>query len=112
MLSDFYIYIDVYEVSVEEDDWGNISEDANIWVYDKTIKGLIEPKSGSSSWSNNRVEYEIDYILYTEAVLNNQQRIKYNDTFYNIVLISYSGNIGSSPHYEIGLRTINEYNDD
>jgi len=111
MLSDYYVPVDIYYREPTLDGWDEETVDEAEWVKEKEIMGLIEPLSNNNKeWMNGRTDYIDHYILYTNDEINNQNRVKWNNTLYSIESIANIMHIGNSPHYEVLLISINEWN--
>lgn len=101
-LERYYYDIPVYRQTIEEDDWGNESEDGAPWVLNQTIQGLIEPKSGSKVERNSDQTILSDYLIYTEldsAVLSTD-RIFFGDMFYSITNMKGGTGVAFRQHHK------------
>lgn len=86
-INSYFYDIEVRRKSIETDDWGNESEDGAPWIFNQTIQGMIQPKTGNRVDRNNDNIIVSDYLLYTtlgNTVLSTD-RIYFGDKYYGIV---------------------------
>lgn len=110
-LSNMFYPIEIRRKSIEEDLWGNESEDGAPWVYNQTIKGMIQPKTGNRVDRNNDNVIISNYLLYTELNSNvlSTDRLYYNGKYYGIVNIKEgTGVANKQDHQEWDLIKIGD----
>ena len=86
MLQDYFYSVKIYRQAISLDDFGNMSDDNGVWELNQTVRGMIQPKSGSKVDRNNNGYIVSDYLMYTELSTNilTTDRIYFGNMYYSI----------------------------
>ena len=102
--TEYFHSIDVYSLEDYTGSWGT-SEKTYPTTPSKTIRGYIQPVSGSDEFKNQSLDKVTTHRMYIQMsdTISGTDKIVYNGMTYRVTYVQDNGIANISDHKEIGL---------